>query len=194
MTAEARGIETGATPRQLLRPLVLVGLMGSGKSSVGRVLGERLGAPFRDSDAEIESAAARSVAEIFEEFGEPEFRGLERRVIARLMAGPPLVLATGGGAFMNPETRALILSKGVAIWLRASLDVLVGRVSGRTHRPILNRGDPREILAGLMAARYPIYAEAPVVVDSLADQSHGDMAARIETALLASGHRVFAGE
>lgn len=181
-----------AAPRRLLRPVVLVGLMGSGKSSVGRVLGERLGVAFRDSDAEIEAAAARSIAEIFADFGEGEFRALERRVIVRLMAGAPLVLATGGGAFMNAETRGLILGRGVAVWLRAELDVLVARVAGRTHRPLLNRGDPREILRGLMEVRYPVYAEAQVVVDSLADQSHGDMAAKIEAALVASGLDVFA--
>ncbi len=187
--------ETAAPPpastHRLARPVVLVGLMGSGKTSVGRVLAERLGVAFRDSDSEIEAAAARSVAEIFEQYGEPEFRDLERRVIARLMGEAPHVLATGGGAFMNDETRALILARGVAVWLRADLDVLVSRTAGRTHRPLLNRGNPREVLDGLMRQRYPVYAEAQVAVDSLMVQTHADMAARIEAALADSGLGVF---
>lgn len=191
MGASKRG--AAVEPRVLTRPVVLVGLMGSGKSSVGRVLAERLGARFLDSDHEIEAAAARTVAEIFEDYGEAEFRSLERRVIARMLAEEPCILATGGGAFMNDETRGLILKRGVAVWLRAELDVLVSRVSGRTHRPLLNTGDPREILARLIEARYPVYAEAPVTVESEAEQTHAEMAMRIIRALEASGLGVFAG-
>ena len=171
----------------LTRTVVLIGLMGCGKSSVGRVLAEQLKVPFRDSDTEIEAAAARSIPEIFEEFGEPEFRELERRVVARLLQGPAHVLATGGGAFMNPVTRALLLEQATPVWLRADLDVLVARTAGRTHRPLLNRGEPRQILAKLIDERYPVYAEAPVVVESRAQQTHAEMAGRIRAALAGAG-------
>lgn len=172
---------------RLARPVVLIGLMGAGKTSVGSRLAEMLGAPFRDSDAEIERAANLTVPEIFARYGEPHFREGERKVIARLLAEGPQVLATGGGAFMNPETRALIVERAVSVWLRASLDLLVSRTAGRTHRPLLNRGNPREILAGLIAERYPTYAEADVIVDSLPGQTHEQMARRIIRALEAHG-------
>lgn len=172
---------------RLARPVVLIGLMGAGKTSVGSRLAEMLGAPFRDSDAEIEKAANLSVPEIFARYGEPHFREGERKVIRRLLAEGPQVLATGGGAFMNPETRALIAERAVSVWLRASLDLLVSRTAGRTHRPLLNRGNPREILAGLIAERYPTYAEADVIVDSLPGQTHEEMARRIIRALEAHG-------
>lgn len=172
---------------RLARPVVLIGLMGAGKTSVGARLAEMLGAPFRDSDAEIEKAANLSVPEIFARYGEPHFREGERKVIRRLLAEGPQVLATGGGAFMNPETRALIAERAVSVWLRASLDLLVHRTAGRTHRPLLNRGDPREILSRLIAERYPTYAEADVIVDSLPGQSHEQMARRIIRALEAHG-------
>lgn len=172
---------------RLARPVVLIGLMGAGKTSVGSRLAEMLGAPFRDSDAEIEKAANLSVPEIFARYGEPHFREGERKVIRRLLAEGPQVLATGGGAFMNPETRALIAERAVSVWLRASLDLLVSRTAGRTHRPLLNRGDPREILSRLIAERYPTYAEADVIVDSLPGQSHEQMARRIIRALEAHG-------
>jgi shikimate kinase/3-dehydroquinate synthase len=149
----------------LSRSVVMVGLMGAGKTSVGRRLALRLGMPFRDADAEIEHASGCSIAEFFERFGEAEFRAGERRVIARLMSGPPCVLATGGGAFMDPETRALIRAGALSVWLRCSLQTLVRRTSTRTHRPLLRTGDPAQILAGLMARRHPVYAEADVVVD-----------------------------
>ena len=148
------------------RSIVLVGLMGAGKSAIGKRLAARLGLPFHDSDEEIEKAAGMSVADIFARFGEAHFREGERRVIERLLAGPPIVLATGGGAFMNAETRAVIRGRAVSIWLRASIPVLLARVSGRTHRPLLNRGDPEEILATLSARRNPVYALADLVVDS----------------------------
>ena len=147
------------------RSIVLVGLMGAGKTSIGRRLAARLGLPFRDADAEIELAAGCSVPELFERFGEKEFRDGERRVVRRLLAGEPLVLATGGGAYMDPETRASIRRDAVSIWLRCQLPTLLRRVTGRSHRPLLTGGDPAEILQRLMTARHPTYAEADVVVD-----------------------------
>ncbi len=146
------------------RSLVLVGLMGAGKTSIGRRLALRLGLPFRDADSEIEQAAGCTVAELFARHGEPAFREGERRVIHRLLAGPPVVLATGGGAFMDAETRAAIRGQGVSIWLRCSLATLVRRTAGRGHRPLLNQPNPEAVLAALMAQRYPIYAEADIVV------------------------------
>lgn len=175
----------------LARPVVLVGLMGAGKTSVGLRLAQILRTEFVDSDDEIEEAAKLSVAEIFERYGEAQFRSGERRVLARLLDGPPMVIATGGGAFMDEGTRALVRERAVSIWLRAALDVLVSRTSGRGHRPLLNRGNPREVLAGLIEARYPVYAEADITVDSLADQSHEQMAAQILEALMEDG-RAFA--
>ncbi len=158
--------------------------MGAGKTSVGRRLALRLGLPFRDADHEIEQAAGCSVAEFFARYGEAEFRIGERRVIRRLMAGPPCVLATGGGAFMDPETRALIRSRALSVWLRCSLQTLVRRTSARTHRPLLRTGDPAQILANLMALRHPVYAEADVVVDC-ADDSPEVTTGRVMDAVLA---------
>jgi shikimate kinase len=167
------------------RPVVLVGLMGAGKTSVGTRLAHLLGARFIDSDDEIERAANLTVPEIFERYGEAHFRSGERRVLARLLAGAPAVIATGGGAFMDAETRALVRARAVSVWLRAGLDVLLQRTAGRSHRPLLNRGNPRATLARLIELRYPVYAEADLAVDSLADQSHELMAGRILEALRA---------
>lgn len=153
-------------PYPLDRSLVLVGLMGAGKTSVGRKLAAQLGLPFVDADSKIEDAAGISIPEIFALHGEAAFRDGERRVIRRLLDDPPQVLATGGGAYMSPETRAQIAARGISIWLRADLDVLVRRCSRRTNRPLLAQGDPRAVLANLMAERYPIYAQADLVVDS----------------------------
>ncbi len=178
--------KTRLRPR-LVRPVVLIGLMGAGKTSVGGRLGEMLGAPFRDSDAEIEKAANLTVPEIFARYGEAHFRDGERRVIRRLLAEGPQVLATGGGAFMDPETRACIAERAVSVWLKADLDLLVSRTAGRSHRPLLNRGDPREILAGLIDERYPTYARADISVESLPGQAHEQMAKRIVRALKAHG-------
>jgi shikimate kinase len=183
----------GAPQSRLVRPVVLIGLMGAGKSSVGAKLAELLGASFRDSDHEIESAANMTVPEIFERYGEPHFRDGERRVIARLLAEGPKVLATGGGAFMNPLTRAVISEKAVSVWLKADLDLLVTRTAGRTHRPLLNRGDPREILKGLIEARYPVYALADVHVRSRNGMTHEQMARRIVAALQDHGARTGRG-
>jgi len=151
---------------RLERTIALVGLMGVGKSTVGRKLAETLSVPFVDSDEEIEKAAGLSVQEIFEKHGEPEFRRGERRVIERLANGPPIVLATGGGAFMDAETRALLKEKATTVWLRAELDVIWKRVSRRDTRPLLKRDNPKQVLADLAAARAPVYAEADIVVDS----------------------------
>ena len=149
------------------RPIVLIGLMGVGKSTIGRRLAQRLHLPFVDSDQEIEEAAGLSIAEIFEKFGEAEFRDGERRVIARLIDGTPKVIATGGGAFMNEETRQLILDKATAIWLDADVNVLVERVARRAgSRPLLNGSDPREKLAALAKMRNPVYALAPIHIRS----------------------------
>ena len=166
------------------RSLVLVGLMGAGKTSIGRRLAARLSLPFRDADTEIELAAGCSIAEIFERYGEREFRAGERRVITRLLAGEPLVLATGGGAFMDPATRATIRREAVSLWLRCSLPTLLRRVAGRTHRPLLNASDPEAVLSRLMAERYPVYAEADVIV-ACGEETPDVTTAQVLEALLA---------
>jgi len=148
------------------RPIVLVGLMGAGKSCIGRRLAARLKLPFLDADKEIESAAGCTIEEIFERHGESAFRDGERKVIERLLEGPVCVLATGGGAFMNPQIRNAIKENATSIWLRADLDLLLQRTSRRNNRPLLKKGDPRTILADLMEQRYPVYADADVAVDS----------------------------
>ncbi|MFM5948068.1 MAG: shikimate kinase [Novosphingobium sp.] len=161
-------VEIEALARRIDRPIVLVGLMGVGKSSIGRKLASLLHMPFVDADEEIERAAQMTISEIFDQFGEAYFRDGERRVIARLIdgAGTRKVIATGGGAFVNAETRRLILDKAVAIWLDSELDVLVDRVGRKDSRPLLRGGNPREILARLKAEREPAYAEAPIHVMS----------------------------
>jgi shikimate kinase len=148
------------------RSIVLVGMMGAGKSSVGRRLAQRLGLPFADADIEIENAAGMTIPEIFATRGEPEFREGERRVILRLIAQGPMVLATGGGAYMNAETRAAIERDGVSVWLRAEFEVLMRRVRKRSNRPLLQNADPEGTLRRLMAERYPVYAQADVTVQS----------------------------
>lgn len=157
---------SSVAPRPLDRPIVLIGLMGVGKTTVGRRLAQRLGQPFVDADEEIEAAAGMTISEIFQMFGEDYFRDGERRVIARLIDGRPKVIATGGGAFMNERTRALILEKATAIWLEADLDTLVDRVRRRSTRPLLKDRDPREVLRDLAKIRNPIYALAPIHVRS----------------------------
>src|SRR5687768_13273394 len=144
------------------RSIVLVGLMGVGKSTVGRRLARRLGLPFVDSDEEIEKAAGQRIADIFDRYGEPGFRDGERRVIARLIDGEPKVIATGGGAFIDAQTRALILERCTAVWLDADVETLAERVSRRGHRPLLRGKDPLPFLRDLAAARNPIYAEAHI--------------------------------
>ena len=159
--------------------------MGAGKTNIGRRLAARLNLPFFDSDNEIEAAAGEAIEEIFRNRGEAAFRDGERRVIARLLTQPIHVLATGGGAFMDPETRTLIVRRGVSVWLRADLDVLLARVSRRTNRPLLQQPDPRAVLAELIERRYPVYAEADVTVDS-GDGPPDLTASRVITALAAS--------
>lgn len=144
------------------RSIILVGMMGVGKTSIGKKLAQRLGLKFADADDEIEKAADLKVAEIFERFGEEYFRDGERRVIARLLDGPPQVIATGGGAFLNPETQALIKQKALSIWLNADINILVERVSRRNHRPLLHGKDPRQVLVELGKIRSPIYAHADI--------------------------------
>jgi shikimate kinase len=177
MTAQQGEPEGGAIPaatpaatstdsRRLERTVALVGMMGVGKSTVGKKLAESLGSPFVDSDDEIVRAAGLSVQEIFERHGEPEFRRGERRVIERLLGGPPIVLATGGGAYMDPDTRALLKEKATTVWLRADLDLIWKRVNRRDTRPLLKRDNPKQVLADLLAVRAPIYAEADFAIDS----------------------------
>jgi shikimate kinase len=148
------------------RTIVLVGLMGAGKSSIGRRLAQRYGLPFVDADKEIEAAAGCTIEEIFERLGEQAFRDGERRVILRLLDDPPHVLATGGGAFIDPQIRERIKQGCISVWLHADLELLVRRVSRRSNRPLLKRGSPRDVLAALIERRYPIYAEADIRVDS----------------------------
>ncbi|MGY9003865.1 MAG: shikimate kinase [Rhodospirillales bacterium] len=146
--------------------IVLVGLMGAGKTSVGRKVAQRFDLAFTDTDDEIVKAAGCSIVDIFELYGEQEFREGERRVILRLLEGEPQVIATGGGAFMDPVIRERIEEKGISVWLRAELDILVDRTAHLNHRPLLQSGNPRETLQNLMDERYPIYAQANIVVNN----------------------------
>jgi shikimate kinase len=156
----------GAPAKAPAKTIVLVGLMGAGKSCIGKRLAHRLGLAFVDADLEVERAAGCSIAEIFARHGEANFRDGERRVIARLLDNPVHVLATGGGAFMDPRTRALIGERAISIWLRADLDLLLRRVARRNDRPLLQVAEPRQKLAELMTQRHPVYAEADIAVDS----------------------------
>lgn len=160
MTAELGGTEALAG-----RHIVLIGLMGAGKSTVGRALARRLGLEFADADEAIEAAAKRSISDIFAEYGEPEFRRLEREVIARLLAGPQKVIATGGGAPMDPDTRARIAATAVSVWLRVKLSTLAARTERRQNRPLLAAGDVKETLRRLLAEREPVYSQADLTVD-----------------------------
>ena len=153
------------------RSIVLVGLMGAGKSCIGKRLAQHFGLPFVDADREIEAAAGCSISDIFEVHGEQAFRDGERRVIARLLDGGPQVLATGGGAYMNAETRGMIGRKGVSIWLKAEFDILMRRIRRRTDRPLLRTADPEATLKRLIDERYPVYALADVTIESR-DVSH----------------------
>jgi shikimate kinase len=190
MTDIALQIDTnGAVPTVVLltalerRSIVLVGMMGVGKSSIGRRLAARLGIPFVDADGEIEKAAGMSIADIFARHGEADFRSGEARVIARLLDGGPQVLATGGGAVMNAETRAAIQAKGVSVWLSAEFDVLMRRVNKRRHeRPMLQTPNPAATLRALLAEREPIYAQADLTVQSR-EVPHDAIVAEIMTAL-----------
>jgi shikimate kinase len=184
MTSPGR-LELGA---RLGRPVVLVGLMGCGKSCVGRRLSVQLGLPFLDSDAEFETSAGCSISEYFAQHGEPQFREGERKVIARLLHGQPCVLATGGGAFCDAETRAAIKHSAISVWLRAGIDLLVKRTSGRDHRPLLKQGDPQDILSRLMTVRYPLYAEADLTIDTTDDSPDLTVAAVLDALALHVEH------
>jgi shikimate kinase len=165
------------------RSIVLIGMMGAGKSAIGRRLAERLDLPFVDADTEIEAAAGCSIADIFATHGEAHFRDGERRVIARLLAEQgQIVLATGGGAFMNPETRARIAETGISVWLKADLDVLMRRVRKRSNRPLLKTADPEAVMRDLMEKRHPVYGLADITVTSR-DVPHAVLVGEILEAL-----------
>jgi len=165
------------------RPIVLVGLMGAGKSTVGRRLARRLDLPFVDADEEIERAAGLTITEIFDRLGEPAFRDGERRVIARLVEGHPKVVATGGGAFVNSATRAVILERCIAVWLDAEVETLAERVVRRDHRPLLRGRDPRELIEELARRRNPLYGQAHLRV-AAEPGAHDDVVDRIVSALI----------
>lgn len=183
-THEAKGQSPAANPPRPKseRTIVLVGLMGVGKTTIGRRLAQALNLPFSDADAEIEQAAGCSIADFFELYGEPAFRAGERRVIARLLDGPRHVLATGGGAFMDAGTRALTKERAVTVWLKADLDLLMKRVLRKQTRPLLKNDDPRGTMERLIAERYPVYAEADVTVET-SDQPHDRVVRAILNAL-----------
>lgn len=171
-----------ALRRQLQRPVVLVGMMGSGKSSLGRRLAARLDLPFTDADDEIEKAAGMKISEIFAQFDEAYFRAGERRVISRLLSEGPGIIATGGGAFVQDDTREEILNHGIAIWLDVPADTLVERTARRTHRPLLQTGDPAATLRRMLEERRPHYAKAPIRVES-GSAPHGRAIEALVTAL-----------
>jgi shikimate kinase len=171
---------------KLKRTVALVGMMGAGKSSIGRRLAARLNVPFKDADTEIEAAAGCTISEIFERYGEPAFRDGERKVISRLLAEPPHVMATGGGAFMDAATRATLKQSAVTVWLRAPVDVLLARTQRRDTRPLLRGGNPRETIERLLAERTPIYAQADHTLDS-EDGPHGASVEQIVALLSESG-------
>lgn len=159
----------GVDPAELVsrlerRPVVFIGLMGAGKTAIGRKVATALGLPFTDSDHEIEQVSRMTIPELFERYGEAEFRALEQRVILRILEEGGRVLSTGGGAFMNDQTRAAIAAQGISIWLKADVDTLLQRVMKKQNRPLLKQGDPREILERLMVVRYPVYAQAAITV------------------------------
>lgn len=183
MTDAAQG-----QPLKLDRTVVLVGLMGAGKSTVGRRLADHLGLRFVDSDDEIKIAANLSIPEIFERFGEQYFRDGESRVIARLLKGEPCILATGGGAFMGRENRDLIAARGVSVWIRADLETLWERVRGKPGRPLLEQADPRQALDDLLEARYPVYGTADITVKSHKGEAHDVVVRDIVNALEKHGN------
>jgi shikimate kinase len=167
MTATAGNRPEDAAPlldRLGDRSIVFVGLMGAGKTAIGRKLSQMLGLPFVDSDHEIEAVSRMTIAELFEQYGEAEFRALEARVIERLLKGGPQIFSTGGGAFMNEQTRLGVAERGVSVWLRADLDLLMQRVAKKPSRPLLRNPDPRAVMARLMEERYPVYATADITI------------------------------
>jgi len=171
---------------ELRRTIALVGMMGAGKSSIGRRLATRLKVPFRDADSEIERAAGCSIAEIFARYGEGAFRDGERKVIDRLLGEPPHVLATGGGAFIDPVTRARMKDSAVSVWIKAPVDVLLARVKRKEDRPLLKTGNPREVLERLLKEREPIYAEADLAIES-ENGPHAETVERIVAQMVERG-------
>lgn len=188
MTNTIENIEANITGSEtsLGRIIAFVGLMGAGKSTVGRRVANALNVEFCDVDDEIVVAAGRPIADIFQTLGADEFRAGERRVIARLLEKPPHILATGGGAYVNETTRKLLREKAVTVWLRADLETLMHRVSRRNDRPLLQNDDPRGTMENLMQERYPIYAEADIIIDSV-DGPHGQTVAKVIQALRENG-------
>lgn len=170
------------------RPVVLVGLMGAGKSTIGKKMASMLELPFFDLDTEIENVSRMSVTELFASYGEPEFRDLERRVMQRLLEGGSMILATGGGAYMNEQTRENIASAGISVWLNAELDVLMERVLRRHDRPLLKNDDPRAVMQKLMTERYPVYATADLSIMSR-DEKREVIAQEVITLLLNHLHK-----
>ncbi|WP_238991842.1 shikimate kinase [Gemmobacter caeruleus] len=168
---------------RLKKTVVLVGMMGAGKTAVGTALARLLGVPFCDSDEEIVKAAQRSIAEIFERDGEPFFRARESQVLARLVNGPPCILSTGGGAFLSAQNREIVGAAGISVWLRADLELLWSRVRHKTTRPLLRTANPKETLRDLYAARVPLYGLADLAVDAAPELSIDDMAHRVLEAL-----------
>jgi len=172
------------------RPIVLVGMMGAGKTTVGKRLASKLGRRFVDSDEEIEQAAGMTIEDIFKQHGEADFRSGEVRVLARLLRDSDIILGTGGGAFMHPETRALVKAAAVSVWIKADFELLFARVSRRSNRPLLKTGDPRATLRQLMESRYPTYAEADVTIvskDVPQDLVASDIIEALHTFLLSTG-------
>lgn len=167
------------------RSIVFVGLMGAGKTAIGRRVANALGLSFTDSDHEIETVSRMTVPELFERYGEAEFRALEQRVIARILESGPQVLSTGGGAYMNEHTRQAIAERGVSVWLKADIDTLMDRVSKKQNRPLLKNPDPRAVMQRLMAERYPVYAKADVTVPTR-DERKEVIAAEVIAALFAA--------
>jgi shikimate kinase len=175
------------TGERLARTVVLVGMMGAGKTAVGRALATRLGAEMRDSDAEIVASSQLSIAEIFERYGEPFFREKESAVIARLLDGPPCILSTGGGAWLSEANRALLTREAAVLWLQADLELLWQRVRHKTTRPLLRTSNPRRTLSELLAARAPVYALAPLKVHVAPDWSIEETAERVMAELARAG-------
>lgn len=173
--------------RRLKKTVVLIGMMGAGKTAVGNALSRMLGVPFVDSDEAIERAANMTVAEIFKRDGEPFFRARESEVLSRLLSGAPCILSTGGGAFLAPANRAAIAEHGIAVWLKADLDLLWNRVRHKTTRPLLRTPDPKGTLATLLAQREPVYAEAGLIVEARPEYSVDEMASKVVEALQAHG-------
>ncbi len=182
---QGRGLISGMSRWKLKKTVVMVGMMGAGKTAVGTALARLIGVPFEDSDRQIEQAANMTIAEIFARDGEAFFREKESLVLARLLEGPPCILSTGGGAFLQPGNREMIAEKGLAVWLRADPDLLWSRVSHKDTRPLLRVENPRARLVELLQERTPAYAQAGLVVDSQAGCSVGEMAEKVRDALLA---------